>query len=534
MKKILRYTIICVFIIQFNIITGHSQEEYELPLGISMLKSQKNNEIVAQIGDINITVGEFKLNYEFGPAFIKRSNDSRKRYLELMINEKILALEAYKQKLHETLRVKNTLIEIHKDLITEELYKDDVMAKISVTATELQDGVTKSQQNFTLKWIFTTQATEIIKYKNQIDNGTSFDNLYSLQFTGSITEDDRQLTTTRFKLKYDNPLLSMVVDTMVAGNYSNPIKVNDGWYLIKIDNEWSNAIITESEIIKERHHIERKIFKSKVDKLSDQYVHQMMLDHDATIVRENLNLLRNYLAHKIVRPEKYQEWLHNKKLNQIPTQNKSIKDIENFKSITLITYKNGKLLLHEFYDWYKAREQYIKFATATPEKFYGSLQTIIWQMLRDQFLAKKAIARRLGQREIVAIQQKWWEHKILYSAMKEQIAAAIQPDEKDIYDYYLKNKANYKYKNNKIIPYDKIKNNIKSDYLKKEYMIEIYRKIKQLKSNYSIEIYDTALCNLYIAEEENPQAIDVYVVKKGGSLPRQAFPTIDWEWRNWF
>ena len=44
---------------------------------------------------------------------------------------------------------------------------------------------------------------------------------------------------------------------------------------------------------------------------------------------------------------------------------------------------------------------------------------------------------------------------------------------------------------------------------------------------------ERALKDLYVDTENDPRAIDVYSVKKGGIFPRPAFPTIDYEWQAW-
>ena len=36
-----------------------------------------------------------------------------------------------------------------------------------------------------------------------------------------------------------------------------------------------------------------------------------------------------------------------------------------------------------------------------------------------------------------------------------------------------------------------------------------------------------------IPVEEDPKAVDIYAVKKGGTFPRQAFPVIDMMWETW-
>ena len=49
-----------------------------------------------------------------------------------------------------------------------------------------------------------------------------------------------------------------------------------------------------------------------------------------------------------------------------------------------------------------------------------------------------------------------------------------------------------------------------------------------------IQINELVLAGIDVQDEEDPKTIDFYAVKKGGLLPRQPYPTIDWDWQVWY
>ena len=61
------------------------------------LKIFSQNSLIAEIDTIKITTEEFYYNYEFGPAFPKRENNSKETHLTYLINEKLLALDGYEK-----------------------------------------------------------------------------------------------------------------------------------------------------------------------------------------------------------------------------------------------------------------------------------------------------------------------------------------------------------------------------------------------------------------------------------------------------
>ena len=65
-------------------------------------------------------------------------------------------------------------------------------------------------------------------------------------------------------------------------------------------------------------------------------------------------------------------------------------------------------------------------------------------------------------------------------------------------------------------------------------MFKLVHDVLKLKNEYDIQINEELLQDLKVRDEADPDAIDFYAVKKGGLFPRQPYPTIDWEWQQWY
>ncbi len=491
-----------------------------------------DNTVVANVADLEITSSEFVLNYEFGPSFLKRQKDSKRRYLEIMIYEKLLALEGYEAGLLDLPSAQRSLREIHNDLITEEFYKDEILSRVNLTQKEIDRGVTKSQIEVELKWLYSNDPEVILTSMNKLNSGTPFDSLFKQQISDSVKSEDRQWRTNLFKLQQQNPELYSIVDTLKIRQFSNPIKTGDGWYIVLVNNIVKSVIIGEAGYQDQYHKVKKLITKQKSDSLSDEYVREMMIEHDPVIDRQNFNILRAKIGKEFLRPEKFSDW-------DLPdsTGNAELSDsmfVKLWRDSVLVSYKSGSVTIGEFWDWYEIRKQYLKFNTNTRESYFVSVQQSIWRMLRDKLLIERAQAAEISKLEIVKIQEKWWRDKIVYSAMKEKIAASIDITEERLIQFYNDNLHNYKGKNGHILPFEKVKNNVKSEYYREEYMAKLIREIQKLKQKYKISVNDEVLANTKVEDEENPKTIDVYTVKKGGTLPRQPYPTIDWEWQSWY
>lgn len=505
----------------------------EISIGNNILNLDKNFEIIAKVGDLEITAREFLINYEYGPAFLKRNKDSKTRYLNLMIYEKLLALDAYTHGFNDSSSVKQSIKEIEADLITEELYKEKILKNISVSEKEIEKAMILNNQHLTLQWLYTKEKDEIYNLQKLLREDALFDSLFYLQINDSVSLNDRSLKTTRFNLKIKNPDLSNIIDTLKTGKTSSPIKGGDGWYLFKIADGWKNVMLTETELAEKRKEFEQYIVMEKSGKLSDQYTNDLIMSHNPVIDKKSFEILMTYLCKDVLPKEKIVEWDSLKifRNETIPITNFKI---ENYFYLPLVKYDEGNVSLKEFLNWYNLRKSYIKYNTSSIHSFFGSIQKLIWRELRDKLLTQLAYKDNLQNLDIVKIQKRWWKEKILCSAVKSNIAGSIKVTDKQSKEYYDKNKTEFLTNDKKQIPFEKAKDDVKSALYQKIYMEKILHRILKLKQEYQITVNEDILNNLKVDTENDPRAIDVYTVKKDGIIPHQAFPTIDYDWQTWY
>ena len=159
-----------------------------------------NQDSVASVGPVNISVEEFYNSYEFGPAFVKRKKDSKKRYLNYMINEKLLTLDGYSRGIDKNDDVESILKDFENDIATEEMFKVDILSKIEISDEEIDTVITQKQLELNIRWFYAETGGELNKFTVALASGISFDSLYLLQFKDSIYLDDRSMKINRFQL----------------------------------------------------------------------------------------------------------------------------------------------------------------------------------------------------------------------------------------------------------------------------------------------------------------------------------------------
>lgn len=484
---------------------------------------------VAKVGKIEITAKEFLLSYEYGPAFVKRTKNSRRRHLEFMTYEKLLALDGYSHGVDTSQIVAETLGEIEGDLATEELYKEDVLSQVNVSDEEITRGVERENSHISLKWLYAPAFEEIDELQQKLLAGVSFDSLFAQQLRRSAELEDRFMETTRFKLETKNPTLSAIVDTLQFEKNSASIGTTDGWYIVRIVNLWTNAITTESEHNRLRTNVRRALFKRKADAASDHYVRQMMLEHDPVIKRQTFDILRAHLGKSLFPPEQFAEWEFTKKLMGEFGPIDSVK-IDDHLHRTLVALADTDFKLRDFMSWYRTREPVLNFSSASPERFFVSLEQFVWRMVRDKLLVREARQREMHHRESVVTQRSWWRDKCVSALAKARMSQGIQLDAAEIRAYYEQNRAQYRGHNGQALPFEKIQDEVRRDAHTFEWNKRLLHRILQLKRKYPTVVNADVLNQLPIDIESQPQTIEVYAAKKGGTFPRPVFPTIDYQW----
>jgi hypothetical protein len=468
------------------------------------------SKVIASVDSLNIMADEFFHSYEMGPAFIRKSKNSKERHLDYIINEKLLALDGYSRNLEETEDISSVINEFKYDLATEEFFIDSILLKVLVEETDIDDLITKKQTIIEIRWIYTSREKDIKNIFNTLVNGGSFDSLYLSQMTDSVSVDDRFMKTSIYQLENKNPLLANLISTLNVGEISPALHVMDGWYIINLVNIEKNILITESEYIRLKQEAVNAITKRKMDSLSDQYVLNMLKSNNPIIKKDAFKVILSYLGNFFLPPEKYNEWQLAKKMDEaLLALGNDINDS------VLVIMDSKKVSIKDFLNWYKNRSNYIKLDKNSYAGYAGSIEKLIWKMVRDRLLTDTAIGYGYDQSPNVMKQLSWWKDKIVGSAVRNEIVNSVQleitethrgPDENSSSD---------------------------SEIMQELYQKRLLRKILALKQKYNIEINKNELNSIPVSAEYDPAAIEFYTIKNRGLIPRTPYPTINHEWVNW-
>jgi hypothetical protein len=449
-----------------------------------------------------------------------------------MINEKLLALDAADRGGRAAPEVRRSVSEVEADLATEELYRDDILSKVSVSDGELREAIASQRIRYSLRWIYTPTREGIDHFHTLLSRGLGFDSAYALQLSDSVAPDLRSWETTRFKVRTLRPALAAVADTLRQGIPSPPFEGPDGWYILNLQSVTVDAITPESEGIQQRYDAERALTRQKADSLSDVYINQLMADHRPVIEPKTFGVLGAYLG-EVWLPKERRSALYATQSIDRETALAAVADIKQFSREPLVRMKDRIVTLGRFLSWYRVRDTVLRLRTSSLQAYLGSLQSLVWQMVRDGLLIERATKREMQKRESVRTQKSWWEEKVLYSLEKKRIADSISVSDEQVKTYYLNHVRSYRDAEGKARSFDEARETVRRDVRSLEVTKRLLHRLLALKQRYPVEIHDDILRALPVENENDPKAIDVYIAKKGGTFPHPAFPTIDYDWQTW-
>lgn len=468
-------------------------------------KSDVGDSIVARVGNKVITAREFLASYEFGPAFAKREKNSKSVFLKYMIDEKLLALRGYSENLDTTERAKELLNAITGDISTDQMFMDDIFNKVKVSKKKIENGISEKQFSYQIKWIYAPNKQRLHLYTTILKTGIPFDSVFNIQLKiDSVTADTRTMQVDKFDLRWRNPQFASVVDTMKIGQVSNPVRGPDGYYIVKLVDTWKNMIVGEAEHEKEAKNVEFMLKKEKADKISNKFIHTMMMRHNPVIQGKAFDILRSYLGGYYLPKEEYNKWNLDVRLK------KELKELKtkDYKNLALVRMNSDSVTISEFIHWFRPRDNYEKFNEESFNSFSASIESMIWEMVRDKYLVDLAYEKGYQNKNIIKQQANWWRDKIVYSIVRDRIANSV--------GLAIENPSSLKAEN-------------KQKLLK----AKLLHAITSLREKYHVVINKKLLNSLKVQDSDDPRAIDFYIIKRGGIYTHPAYPTIDYRWQTW-
>lgn len=209
---------------------------------VLIIYPQENN-ILAGIGDKVITEQEFKVRYELTPQLFRENKKIVKElkfeFLYSLIAEKLFSKYGDEIRLDTSAAVKESLDYFEEMFVRDALYKKVIRGKAKSKADSLLTFYLANANNVQMIYIYSEDLKEINNIYNLIKLGVSFDSL----FAELKTDKNDTLVVSVGEL---NKSVEDQLFPLPDGSVSNPIRMQDGWYIFKILRRY-NPVLYKSK-----------------------------------------------------------------------------------------------------------------------------------------------------------------------------------------------------------------------------------------------------------------------------------------------
>lgn len=490
-------------------------------LGILLLvscsqESIDNKEIIlATVGNENITVEDFRRNYEFGLPHLKSEPNRKLSYLNYMIYEKILSMEGYKLGFNNSARVKKSEHELLDELLVEELFIENINSKIKVEADEIEKAILKSQVSWKMSYWFEKNKDQAnFIHKEMVKNG--FKNTVSevLRVNPEVKLQEQDFETDYITWLEIAPEILDEIKNLSINDISEPIELESGYFIFQIQDIKREPISDFS--IKEKHERFRQIlYYRKLKEAAGKYMVSVMepknVETKGKVLYEVTNVFLDWKR----------DTLKQNFADFVAEQSNDL------LSKALVSFDQEEWKVSDFLKNFNS--QRINDKSLNVEKIGGEISNQIALQVRDYVLIKLAIDSNLEKSKSVQKQMKDWSDKWVYDEARRHYLKKIKISDEEASSYFEKNIKSFQINVNEVPKYDDYKITAKKfAYIQQAENI-LLDKIDSLKESYEVQINNAILDTINTVDFEKSRWQSLQVFKRSSN--RLAAPIVDPAWK---
>ena len=476
--------------------------------------SSREDIVVATIGSEQITVADFRRNYEFGMPHLKREPNRKLSYLNYMINEKILSLEGYKRGFETTKRVKKLEKKLLDELLVEELFIKNVNSKIVIPPEEVKEAILKSQVSWKMNFWFEKSEEQAYFIKDEISKN-GFENTLKTIFNHNP---EVKLKSEDFVTDYITwleiaPEIMNEIKDLAINEISEPIKLAHGYFVFQI-KDIRREPISEYDIQDKYERFRQILYYKKLKEEASNYIVSVMGPKNVVTNGKTLfELTKAYL-----------DWKKNSSERNF--QNFILENNSNILSKKLVTFNQEVWKVSDFID--KFDPQKIDTSSSNVKKIGSEISQQIALQVRDYNLIKLALDSDLDKEENVQKQLGIWRDKWVYDETRKYYLKDIILSDDETKNYFEKNITSFQINVNDPPKYEEFKNTAKKfAYIHRAGNL-LKKNIDSLKIEYSVSINNAVLDTIQTIDSKKSRWQSLQVFKRSSN--RLAFPIVDPAW----
>jgi len=473
--------------------------------------SEKSNKppVVARVGDTEITIDEFKRNYEFGFANLKQGQNPKATYLTHMIDERLLTLEGYAQNLDQTKQVQTSRSSLMSELLIEALILQEVRSKIKIPETEIRREISEQAVSFKFRYYLAASAEEA----SAISARMKKDGFSSVDPTGSGGDFPgiSKIFRSEYVNKQDVPeVVFAAIRDLPIGEISNPVELDGQFAIIQMLDIRRQALL-EGDFKSRAASVEQQLFYKALDTGIAQYLDRLLTPKQIVTSGPVFGMLARAVL----------EW--QEKVPQLSLPNAVQSATEQFPGLhnlaknldqPLTNWQGGQMTVAEFLPIFNP--SYLKNEIRTRQDFLLAMNEAVQFSLRDYFLDQEARHQNLKLPQDLQDELEAWTDKWVYHRLRSQVLKTSKGNAESQNDEAM----------GQISATDSLSVSAnKTGNLRIQAGQRIDSLLTKLHQKYKVHVFHQVLDTLQVDQSAKTRGITIQVFKSGSN--RQAWPVTD-------
>jgi len=255
----------------------------------------EHSEVLARIGEKTITADEFLYNYEFGHGHLRQGDDPKRTYLDFMIAEKLLALEASKIDLDTSSAIQHALHTLREELLIEQVFNDRVLSNIEVSDQEIRDEINKAAVSFQFRFMPAASEREALNLLASIQTNGFAETLEShIESNPELSLARGELTSSFVKADEIDPSLLAIITDLPLNNPSEPALYQGAWYIFEV-LDIRRERLSEYDYEQKAPSYRKVLYNKKAMELGTAFIAETMQPLNVRTKRKGFEILNDAL-----------------------------------------------------------------------------------------------------------------------------------------------------------------------------------------------------------------------------------------------
>ncbi|KAA3613535.1 MAG: hypothetical protein D8M58_16770 [Calditrichaeota bacterium] len=277
---------------------------------LSILFSCKNEKVVlAEIDNFVVGKKEFltRLKDTQKRMNVPDNGQVRKGVLQQIVNEKLMLIEAKRNNFDTDEQGQKELERLTIQNLLDTFTKKEILSKVNISENKIKKAFIQSETKLKARHLYAATKREADSLYNLLQQGVSFnvlsEKIFSDPFLKKRGGDLGYFSYFDMELSFADAAYSLKV-----GEISKPVKTNNGYSVIYLDDRIVNPLTTETEYLKARSKIAKELLKRENKRAAKEFADSLAKSLQIEINQSVFNMLFEKFKKKTLENQSLEEY----------------------------------------------------------------------------------------------------------------------------------------------------------------------------------------------------------------------------------